>query len=182
MNNLQTPTGLFADGKWLPPGSPVPSDLKNFDYEKHARKGMLEDTEGADIVNPAPSVSEPVLATLETTGPDPELQSTKAALTGAQAEVERLKGEQTRLQTELATAQAAAAKPEDVALLADYREAVGELLPKGIAARKILFDNGYYTLDVVQAAPDQDLLDLDGIAQTLLDKIREVAPYIPPSE
>ncbi|UQN04857.1 hypothetical protein [Deinococcus sp. QL22] len=53
MKNLQTPTGLFAGGKWLPPGSPVPGDLPGFDYEKHARKGMLEDTQGAEIVNPA---------------------------------------------------------------------------------------------------------------------------------
>ncbi|UQN06294.1 hypothetical protein [Deinococcus sp. QL22] len=185
MKNLLTPTGLFANGRWLRPGSSVPGDLKGFDYEKHARKGMLEDTEGAEIVNPAPEVLEfqPAQEAAQLKAqPDPELQQTKAALTGAQTEVERLKTEQTRLQTELATAQAAAAKPEDVALLADYREAVGKLLPKGFPARKILFNNGYYTLDVVQAAPDQDLLDLDGIAETLLGEIRKLAPYIAPSE
>lgn len=167
MKNLQTLTAVYVAGKWLPPGSPLSSDLSGFDYEKHARKGMIEDTGGAEIINP---VWETLPSPREEGKTDLELQK-------AQDEVERLTADIARLQGELETAQAAAASPHDLTALAEYRDVVGEMLPASFPGRKVLFENGYYTLDVVRGAPDEALTDLDGIAEGLLAKIREVAPF-----
>lgn len=54
-----TVTQVFAGGKWLPAGSSLPGDLPNFDYEKHAAKGLIEDTEGDEIRNPSAQVEAP---------------------------------------------------------------------------------------------------------------------------
>ncbi|WP_394649575.1 hypothetical protein [uncultured Deinococcus sp.] len=51
MQNLITPTGLHIAGQWLQPGDRVPGDVVGFDYEKAARKGLIEDTEGDEIEN-----------------------------------------------------------------------------------------------------------------------------------
>lgn len=51
MQNLMTPTGLHIAGQWLQPGDRVPGDVVGFDYEKAARKGLIEDTEGDEIEN-----------------------------------------------------------------------------------------------------------------------------------
>lgn len=53
MKNLTTSTGLRIAGRFIPPGGAVPGDVPGFDYEKAARKGMIEDQDGGDIVNPA---------------------------------------------------------------------------------------------------------------------------------
>lgn len=52
MKHLQAVTAVYAGGRWLRPGDPLPGDLPDFDYEKAARKGHIEDTEGGEIENP----------------------------------------------------------------------------------------------------------------------------------
>ncbi|GHG35808.1 hypothetical protein GCM10017784_32330 [Deinococcus indicus] len=183
MKNLITPTGLYIGGQWLQPGDVVPGNVADFDYEKAARKGMLNDTEGAGIRNVQPG-EQTVPATALATAPDQGEQTYTAeafgrvqrdrdelhrSLTTAQQKLRETEGQ-------LAQARAAAADPADVAALTEYREVVGELLPATFPSRKVLFDNGYYTLDSVRYADDETLKDLSGIGGSRLAEIRKLAP------
>ncbi|MBZ9713756.1 hypothetical protein [Deinococcus multiflagellatus] len=185
MNNLITPTGLRIAGQWLKPGDAVPGDVPGFDYEKAARKGLLKDTEGGEIRNL--SAEQPV--------PEPVAQAVHKALTGERtytyeefsrvqqdrdALQRQLDAEQrttTRLRGELTDAQAKAADPADAAALAEYRDVVGDLLSSTFPARKVLFENGYYTADSVRYADDEALLAVRGIADATLAEIRKLAPH-----
>lgn len=207
MKNLTTPTGLRIAGRFIPPGGAVPGDVPDFDYEKAARKGMIEDEDGDDIVNPATTTDPAADANASADSQDSAQleeilranQSLKQDLDTQRQEVQRLsklvndngaqvtdltkvrddlQAQVTELQGELEAAQASAAKPEDAQALAEYREVVGELLPSDFPARKALFEGGYYTVKAVSAASDDDLNALDGIADKTLVKIREKAPAV----
>lgn len=179
MKNLITPTGLYIGGQWLQPGDVVPGNVADFDYEKAARKGLLNDTEGAEIRNVQPG--EPTApATASAQG---EQTYTAEAFGRVQRDRDELHQSLTTAQqklreteAQLAQARAAAADPADVAALAEYREVVGELLPVTFPSRKVLFDNGYYTFDSVRYADDETLKDLSGIGGSRLAEIRKLAP------
>lgn len=89
MKNLKTVTQVFAGGKWLPAGSPLPGDLPNFDYEKHAAKGLIEDAGGDEIRNPTAQVEVPEVGT--------ELERLHRELQEAQHERDGLRAEHDRL-------------------------------------------------------------------------------------
>ncbi|GGO22164.1 hypothetical protein [Deinococcus humi] len=91
MKNLKTVTPVFAGGKWLPAGSPLPGDLSNFDYEKHAARGLIEDTEGAEIRNPSAQME-----ALESLA-DTELDTLRQKLAEAQKERDAFAAEKDRL-------------------------------------------------------------------------------------
>jgi hypothetical protein len=113
------------------------------------------------------------------------VQEFEAQVAGAAAVKKQLDVAKAQAKTdadELIRLRAGQAKPEDVAALADYREIVGELLPKGFPERALLLDNGYYTVSVVQGTDDETLKAIDGIAEGKLAAIRKAAPYTPPSE
>lgn len=183
MKNLITPTGLYIGGQWLQPGDVVPGNVADFDYEKAARKGMLKDTEGAEIRNVQPG--EPV-----SPANAPATASAQGKQTYTAEEFGRVQRDRDELHQSLTTAQqklreteaqlvqarAGAADPADVAALTEYREVVGELLPATFPSRKVLFDNGYYTLDSVRYADDETLKDLSGIGDSRLAEIRKLAP------
>lgn len=185
MKNLITPTGLYIGGQWLQPGDVVPGNVADFDYEKAARKGMLKDTEGAEIHNVQPG-EQAAPATAPATAPAPaqgEQTYTAEAFGRVQRDRDELHQSLTTAQqklreteAQLTQSRAAAADPADVAALTEYREVVGELLPTTFPSRKVLFDNGYYTLDSVRYADDETLKDLSGIGDTRLAEIRKLAP------
>ena len=188
MQNLITKTGLRIAGRFVLPGQPVPGDVPGFDYEKAARKGMIEDTEGAEIRNIVPETAEPAPTT---EGGDSDLQAalaeqrkeaerlsallneTGAKVTNLTKERDDLQVQATKLQGELDAAKA------DASALGEYREVVGELLPSDYPSRKILLDNGYFTVGTVAAATDDELNALDGIADKTLAAIRKVTPHAP---
>ncbi|CAM3666796.1 hypothetical protein [Deinococcus frigens] len=178
MKNLKTVTQVFAGGKWLPAGSPLPSDLPNFDYEKHAAKGMIEDTEGEEIINPRPESAPDPVTTLDNHA-TAALQTALDAAQQWEAKATAAQTQATQLREQVQAAQGKAADPADVTALKEYRDVVGVLLPHGFPSRSTLFENGYYTADMVQGATDQELIDLSGIAQTSLEAIRKVVPPVP---
>lgn len=190
MKHLIALTDVRLGSTWYRKGDALPGDVLGFDYEKAARKGMLEDEDGGDIVNPtttgpvadAPADSQDAARVEEVLQAN---QSLKQDLDTQRQEVQRLtkarddlQAQVIELQGELEAAQASAAKPEDAQALAEYREVVGELLPSDFPARKALFEGGYYTVKAVSAASDDDLNALDGIADKTLVKIREKAPAV----
>ncbi|GGB64490.1 hypothetical protein [Deinococcus soli (ex Cha et al. 2016)] len=180
MKNLRTPTGLHIGSRWIPAGETVPGDVASFNYEKAARKGLIEDTEGAEIRNVQPTGQAPAQAA----------EAPAAGRTFTEEEFGRVQRDRDELHQSLATAQQklkdaetqltqarqSAADPADVAALAEYRDVVGELLPASFPSRKVLLDNGYYTLDSVRYADDDALKAIDGIGDGRLAEIRKVAP------
>lgn len=52
-------------------------------------------------------------------------------------------------------------------------------LPDGFPGKASLEKNGYQSVSDVSEATDEELLELDGIAEGTLAKIRDVAPYQP---
>lgn len=185
MKNLITPTGLYIGGQWLQPGDVVPGNVADFDYEKAARKGMLKDTEGAEIRNVQPGEqTAPATTPATALAPDQGEQTYTAEAFGrVQRDRDELHQSLTTAQQKLreteahlVQARAGAADPADVAALTEYREVVGELLPATFPSRKVLFDNGYYILDSVRYADDETLKDLSGIGDTRLAEIRKLAP------
>ncbi|GGS37890.1 hypothetical protein [Deinococcus knuensis] len=177
MKNLITPTGLYIGGQWLQPGDVVPGNVADFDYEKAARKGLLNDTEGAEIRNiqpgeqaaPATAQGEQTYTAEEFGRVQRDRDELHRSLTTAQQKL-------SETEAQLTQARASAADPADVAALTEYREVVGELLPATFPSRKVLFDNGYYTLDSVRYADDETLKDLSGIGGSRLAEIRKLAP------
>lgn len=96
MKHLIALTAVRLGSTWYKPGEAVPGDVLGFDYEKAARKGMLEDEDGDDIVNPT---ADPVAdASASATGEDAAQlddlleanQSLKADLDAQRQEVQRL--------------------------------------------------------------------------------------------
>lgn len=192
MTNLKAKTDVRIGSTWYKAGDDIPADHRTFDYEKAARKGLIEAEDGHEITNPEPEAATPTDTepSAETTRLQGELDSIRALFPKVKstdellAQVKELQSgrkadrdEATRLQGELTKAQASAANPEDAAALAEYREVVGDLLPHDFPSRKILLENGYYTLDTVTGAADEDLTNIDGIADGKLADIRKVAPY-----
>ena len=181
---------VHINGAWVQKGQPVPADVAGYDYEAAARRGLIEEVDGGEIANlpSADQVSVPATASAD---PESDLQ---AALAEQRKEAERLsallnetgakvtdltkerddaRARVTELRVEMEAAKA------DASALAEYREVVGELLPSDYPSRKILLDNGYYTVGTVAAATDDELNALDGIADKTLAAIRKVTPHAP---
>lgn len=187
MKNLITPTGLHLGNRWIPAGETVPGDVASFNYEKAARKGLIKDTEGGEIRNIQPTGSVPAQDAQAPAAPE---QARPAARMFTEEEIGRVQRDRDDLHQSLTTAQqklremdaqltqarAAAADPADLAALTEYREVVGELLPATFPSRKVLLENGYYTVDSVRYADDDTLNDLSGIGGTRLAEIRKAAP------
>lgn len=181
MKNLITPTGLYIGGQWLQSGDVVPGNVVDFDYEKAARKGMLKDTEGAEIRNVQPGeqtapATAPATAQGEQTYTAEEFGRVQRDRDELHQSLTTAQQKQRETEAQLVQARAGAADPADVAALTEYREVVGELLPATFPSRKVLFDNGYYTLDSVRYADDETLKDLSGIGGSRLAEIRKLAP------
>lgn len=197
MKHLIALADVRLGSTWYKKGDALPGNVVGFNYEKAARKGLIEDEDGDDIVNPTTTEPEASADAAEARG---ALETVQLALAEQRKEAERLSGllnetgakatnlakerddlkaQVGKLQADLKTAQASAADPADMAALAEYREVVGELLPGDFPARKVLLEGGYYTVAAVSAASDDDLSALDGIADRTLVKIREKAPAAP---
>lgn len=203
--NLTAKKPVHINGGWVQPGQPVPYGVAGFNYEVADQRGLIESDDGEPITNPeveaagdqagatAASLAQDVARlkgeldaaragadTLKRT--QDELATLKAKyagidLTGLQQGNRSSKAALKKAQDELALAQSKAATPEDQAALAEYRDVVGALLPSDFPARKILLENGYYTVDTIAGALDDDLRDLDGIADGKLAEIRKITPY-----
>lgn len=176
MKNLITPTGLYIGGQWLQPGDVVPGDVADFDYEKAARKGMLKDAEGAEIRNAQASAAAELIPPTGRTFTEEEFGRVQRDRDSLNQSLNTAQQKLRELETQLTQARAAAADPADVAALTEYRDVVGELLPASFPSRKVLLDNGYYTLDSVRYADNDALKDLDGIGDVRLAEIRKSAP------
>lgn len=188
--NLIAKKPVHINGGWVQAGHPVEYGVAGFNYEAAARRGLIESVDGDEIENPkaqtAPAESTPVTDALAGLKEQHEAalkaEREKAANWQHRAneeasKVTSLTRQVQQLTQQVQDAQANAAKPEDQAALAEYREVVGTLLAHDFPSRKILLEHGYYTPETVQAASDDELNDLKGISDAKLADIRKVAPY-----
>jgi hypothetical protein len=181
MQNLITPTGLRIAGRWLQPGDAVPGDVVGFDYEKAARKGMIEDTEGDEIENlplPGQVPVEPSDADLgELFNVREELRQEREARAADQRRAEDryagLSGELANIRTEAQGARVAQAqdlervKAEGEAALVKLREEHAEAL--ATAEAKALPVDALERLIAIKGVGDK-------LAPVILAALQEPAP------
>ena len=108
-----------------------------------------------------------------------QLQRQAASAGDLRTKVAQLEVQVTTLTQERDEARSQQAKPEDATALTLYREAVGPLLPTAELAPKAyksLLTNGYFTVKLVQAAPDEALKALTDVGDTTVATLRRLYP------
>ena len=127
---------LYLNGVWHEAGVGVPSDVAGFDYEKAARKGLLEAPEGEEVRN--------VVTAQQSVA---EAQATDDT---SQQTITELQSQVKTLETELAAAKKTIADgkliPNDLQVRLESVSGIGEELAKkavaAITAKKFPADKG----------------------------------------
>ncbi len=110
-----------------------------------------------------------------------ELDDLTSQLETVKTEAVKVAGLQTQvttLTTQPEAARAQAAKPEEAAALKVYRDAVGNLLPEGLAsvARKSLLEAGFVGKQFLARVPDEELRALNGATDGTIKALHKFAP------
>ena len=170
---------LYLNGVWHEAGTDVPSDVAGFDYEKAARKGLLEAPAGEEVRNVV-TAQQSVVEVQDST-------STKDVAAKVRAELEKRvsAAEKAADDAEAKLARMARKADELREQLDEYQSAVGELLPEGLSAqaRKALLGEGYVGKALISLLTDAQLDAVSGVAAASIETLREWAPFagvVPP--